>query len=112
MSWSAQTDFEIVCKRAAGRRRYNAERRAKARERFKIVIQLTVPPEGRKRGVQSRLARALGVHRSTICRDVARWERLLLDVMARCRQLKAESQIESDSVEVTDIMATGYYQQT
>jgi hypothetical protein len=99
MSWSAQTDFETVCKRAAGRRRYNADRRAKARERFKIVIDLSLPSEGRKRGSQAQLARALGVHRSTICRDVGRWKRLLLEVMDRRRQLLAENQIEIDSVE-------------
>jgi hypothetical protein len=110
MSWSAQTDFETVCKRAAGRRRYNAERRAKARERFKIVIQLTVPPEGRKRGTQARLARALGVHRSTICRDVANWKRLLLEVMDHHQRLHAESQIDTDPVEVINISTSDYYQ--
>lgn len=110
MNWSAQTEFETVCKRAAGRRRYNAERRAKARERFKIVLQLTFPPEGRKRGSQARLARALGVHRSTICRDVASWKRLLLEVMGRHRQLAAEIQVEADSVEATDVSTPDHHQ--
>jgi hypothetical protein len=110
MSWDAQTDFESVCRRAAGRRRYNAERRAKAQERFKIVLELTRPPEGRKRGAQTRLARALGVHRSTICRDVASWKRLLLEAMDRHRQLRSEIQIDSDSVEVADAREKAYYQ--
>jgi biotin operon repressor len=47
-----------------------------------VVIKLTVPSEGRKRGSQARLARALGVSRSTICRDVAKWKRLLEEVMS------------------------------
>jgi hypothetical protein len=99
MSWSNKTDFETVCKRAAGRRRYNAERRAKARERFMIVTKQTVPLEGRKRGSQARLARVLGVHRSTISRDVTRWKQLLLEVMERRRGLQAEKQIEIDYIE-------------
>lgn len=81
MNWSTQTDFEIVCKRAAGRRRYNAEKRAKARERYRIVIEVALSPDGRKRGAQTQLARLLGVHRSTICRDIAKWKRTLLKAM-------------------------------
>jgi hypothetical protein len=85
MNWSAPTNFDLVCKRAAGRRRYNAQRQAEARERFKIVIEAILPPESRKRGTQAQLARALGVHPSTICRDVKKWKRTLRDAMARLR---------------------------
>jgi hypothetical protein len=84
--WSTEISFDEVCKRAAGRRRYNAERQAKARERFKIVLAATFPPEGRKRGAQAQLARALGVHPSTVCRDVKRWKRTLQDAMRRLRE--------------------------
>jgi hypothetical protein len=50
-NWNAQTDFDVVCKRAAGRRRYNAQRRAEAQERFKEVLAKTFSPEGQKRGI-------------------------------------------------------------
>jgi predicted DNA-binding transcriptional regulator YafY len=100
MNWSAPTDFALVCKRAAGRRRYNAKRRAEARERYKIVVEAIMPTNGRKRGSQAQLARALGVSRSTICRDVAKWRRLLLDVMRRYRSLMAVSESIADTDEV------------
>ena len=90
MDWSAPTDSDAVNKRAAGRRRYNAERRAEARERYKLVVEAIMPPDGRKRGSQAQLARALGVHRSTISRDVAKWRRFLLEVMHRYRALMGE----------------------
>lgn len=104
MSWSAQTDFETVCKRASGRRRYNAKRRAKALERFKIVLELTFPSEGRKRGSQARLARALGVHRSTICRDVASWKRTLLEAAQRWQELKEGDQVLNSEAENTALI--------
>ena len=100
MNWSAPTDFESVCRRAAGRRRYNAKRRAEARERYKIVVEAIMPTNGRKRGSQAQLARALGVSRSTICRDVAKWRRLLLDVMRRHRSQIAASESIADTDEV------------
>lgn len=92
MNWGAPTDFDLVCRRAAGRRRYNAERRAEARERYKQVVEAVMSPNGRKRGSQAQLARALGVSRSTICRDVAKWRRFLLEVMHRYRSLLEENQ--------------------
>lgn len=80
-------DFDAVCKRAGGRRHYNAKRREEARKRYLQVVEAIMPSGGRKRGTQAQLARVLGVHRSTICRDVAKWRRLLLDVMRRYRAL-------------------------
>lgn len=88
VNWTEQTNFDLVCKRAAGRRRYNAKRRAEARERYKQVLEAIMPPDGRKRGSQAKLARALGVHRSTICRDVAKWRRTLLYVAQKWRCLQ------------------------
>ena len=87
MKWSAPTDLDSVCKRAAGRRRYNAKRQAEARDRFKIVLEAILPPEGRKRGTQAQLARDLGVHPATICRDVKKWKRTLIEVMMRLKVL-------------------------
>lgn len=98
MDWGAPTDFDLVCKRAAGRRRYNAQRQAEARERFKIVIATIFPPEGRKRGTQAQLARTLGVHPATICRDVKKWKRTLLEVMERLRVMRQSEEAEEISV--------------
>lgn len=89
MDWSAHIDFDAVCKRAAGRRQYNAKRRAEARARYRLVLEAIMPPDGRKRGSQAQLARTLGVHRSTISRDVAKWRQFMLDVMRRYRSLVA-----------------------
>lgn len=94
MNWSAQIDFDSVCRRAAGRRRYNAGRRAEAKERYKLVVEAILSPDGRKRGSQTKLAQALGVHRSTISRDMAKWRQTLLDAI---RILKAKNQLSSTS---------------
>ena len=99
-NWTERTDFDSVCRRAAGRRRYNVKRRAEARERYKLVVQAIVPPDGRRRGWQTRLARALGVHRSTICRDVAKWRQFMLKVMRRYRSLMGERENALDTDEV------------
>jgi hypothetical protein len=68
-NWGAPTDWEAVCRRAAGRRRYNAgRRRRKQQRRTEIIIRRT----GLDRwewGLQAALAEALGVSRATICRD-------------------------------------------
>jgi len=68
--WSARTSWETVCARAAGRRRYHAERQALQAKRWaKIICRL--PPHPWPRGLQSALARELGVSRGTISRDFA-----------------------------------------
>lgn len=96
MKWSTSTDFDSVCRRAAGRRRYNAKRRAKAGERYKQVIDAMSSLDGRKRGAQAQLARALGVHPSTICRDVARWRQFLLKVIHQYRSSIERSENAAD----------------
>lgn len=110
MSWSAKTDFDVVCKRAAGRRRYNAKRRAEARERYLQVVEAIMPTGGRERGTQAQLARALGVHRSTICRDVAKWRRFLLDVMRRYRSLIEEkgSIVDADKIKKVEAIISAW----
>lgn len=94
VNWSAPADFDLVCKRAAGRRRYNAKRQAEARERFKIVLAAIFPPEGRQRGTQAQLARTLGVHPAMICRDVKKWKRTLSEVMGRLSVLRQSEESE------------------
>jgi hypothetical protein len=106
MKWSAKTDFNVVCKRAAGRRRYNTKRRAEARERYLQVVEAIMPTGGCKRGTQAQLARVLGVHRSTICRDVAKWRRLLLEVMRRYRSLIEEKGSIVDADKIKEAEAT------
>jgi hypothetical protein len=77
--WSQFTDFDTVCARAGGRRRWNEERAARAKVRRRDVAALLLKysramnlSRGRlvHWGIYSRIARDLGVHRSTICRDV------------------------------------------
>lgn len=106
MNWGTPTDFDVVCKRAAGRRRYNAERQAEANERYKQVKAVIWSPDGRKRGTQAELARAFGVHRSTICRDVAKWRKLWQDATDRYRSLLAEREAMIDADRVMNIMNT------
>ena len=64
--WSDRTDPETVARRVAGRRHYNAVRTFRAALRRREVAALLL--DGLS---QSDIARQLGVHRSTICRDVA-----------------------------------------
>jgi hypothetical protein len=73
--WAAPTDRETVCRRAAGRRHYNAVRSFRRLERRLRVARLLLKYprwDGlrRVRGVQARIARELGVSPGTICRDV------------------------------------------
>jgi len=65
--WNQTTDFDSVCRRAGGRRRYNAAPKAKAEERREKVLE-TLERCGYKVG---RTAAALGVSRWTIRRDLA-----------------------------------------
>ena len=64
-AWSALTDPGTVARRAGGRRRYNAWRQFRAAYRRRDVARLLL--DGMR---QCDIARALGVHPSTISRDV------------------------------------------
>ena len=71
-AWSAGTSWDEISKRAAGRRRYNAVRQFRAADRRAAVARLLfVQGALTEHGTQARLARQLGVSRSTICRDIA-----------------------------------------
>lgn len=63
------TNFDGVCRRAGGRRRYNKQRQALAFVR-RMQVLVYVHHHGCAWGTFTRLADALGVHRSTILRDV------------------------------------------
>jgi hypothetical protein len=60
--------WDEVCRRAGGRRRYNKMRQVRAFKRLMMVKSLCLG-YGTGYGSQARIARELGVHRSTICRD-------------------------------------------
>ena len=72
--WGILTTWDEVCRRNAGRRRYNAGRTfLRNVRRAKIVCQLAgtgLLQARRLRGLQARLARELGVSPATICRDL------------------------------------------
>ena len=64
-NWSGFTDFEIVKRRAGGRRHYNSVRKLRAQVR-KLEAGILLMKGMRKADI----AKQLGVHRSTITRDV------------------------------------------
>lgn len=73
-SWSQPTSWDVVCRRAAGRARFNSLRTIRADHRRFRLLQLAndrnVPLTGY--GVKTMLAAELGVDPSTISRDVQR----------------------------------------
>jgi predicted RNA-binding Zn-ribbon protein involved in translation (DUF1610 family) len=67
------TDWEGICKRNAGRRRYNSVRKLRAMFRRNDVATVAARHGLMfyQHGAQARIARELKVSRSTVCRDVA-----------------------------------------
>ncbi|MBW4639789.1 MAG: hypothetical protein KME05_16445 [Gloeocapsa sp. UFS-A4-WI-NPMV-4B04] len=70
LNWSASTDIHTVCRRAGGRRSYNAHRQFQASWRRVQVVSF-LRQWGFKHGVQRQIASALGVSEATISRDLA-----------------------------------------
>ena len=68
-TWGTPTDFGTVCRRAGGRRRYNARRRAEKQWRRAQIIALVPYDRRGVWGVQALLAERFGVSKSTISRD-------------------------------------------
>jgi hypothetical protein len=67
--WHARTDFQTVCRRQAGRRKYNQWQRKFMNERRDYVWTRLVAGGLDSWGLLSEIARELGCHRSTILRD-------------------------------------------
>jgi len=76
-------EWDEICRRAGGRRRYNARRKLIAEMRRFKVAQLVKEYGLYERGVQKRIADELGVSEATISRDIA-----LLCKLARPQLLK------------------------
>jgi hypothetical protein len=76
--WRARTDWNSVCARAVGRKRYNEERKRWAGERQDEVFKLLLAYGWNRWGVVKRIAGELGVHKSTITRDRQQIERAML----------------------------------
>ena len=76
--WGAWVPADVAYRRAGGRRHYNAWRQFMAIMRRRKVGKMLLA--GKK---QVDIARALGVHRSTISRDVT-WLRELANRRGRC----------------------------
>lgn len=70
-TWAPTSDWETICRRASGRRRYNAVRQVQASvRRHKVAELLWNYPSIFAYGLQADIARKLGVSPSTICRDI------------------------------------------
>ncbi|GEM_PF-6886030 len=69
-SWRAATSWDEVCRRAAGRTRYNAQR-GRDRDRRRRLIVRWLLAHGYYWGCQAQLAHELGVKECTISRDMA-----------------------------------------
>ena len=68
-SWRRETDWDTVCRRAAGRRHYNALRQFHAALRRAEVERMWIEA-GCAYGARARIARAIGVSEATISRDI------------------------------------------
>ena len=69
MAWIPKT-FRGVCKRAAGRRRYHAQRRRARDKRQLVVLGVLVQLKWQSYGVGRILADSLSVDAATISRDI------------------------------------------
>jgi hypothetical protein len=72
IDWNHPRNWDEVCRRHAARKRWNSVRRFLANQRRQRLLALVLEIGGLQRGAQSRIAEALGVHRSTISKDFKR----------------------------------------
>ena len=81
--WRQPTDPSSAARRAGGRRLFNAARQAAAAERRALVAEIALRLQIKARGgstwgTQRLIAESLGVHPSTISRDLKRSRALVL----------------------------------
>jgi hypothetical protein len=69
IDWNHPRTWEEVCRRHAARRRWNAVKKVVAACRRGEVLEL-LTRFGWQHGTPARIARTLGVHRSTVSRDL------------------------------------------
>lgn len=72
INWQARVSDNGAHQRAGGRKRWNSLRTFLADDRRRLLLELLIDAGGLERGAQSRIAEALGVHRSTISKDLKR----------------------------------------
>jgi hypothetical protein len=70
MAWQDSVDDDEAARRAGGRRHYNARRRLAREYRRTQVANMLLRRPPFEWGAASAIARELGVHRSTICKDL------------------------------------------
>lgn len=71
MDWGEGIPTQQAYERASGRRHYNAIRRLNRELRRGEVAQLLSRYGLLTWGVQTKIARQLGINKSTVCRDIA-----------------------------------------
>jgi hypothetical protein len=72
INWQARVSDDEAYHRAGGRKRWNSLRTFLADQRRRQLLELVLELGGLERGAQSRIAEALGVHRSVISKDLKR----------------------------------------
>jgi hypothetical protein len=98
-AWSESTSDEEMQRRAGGRRLYNGVRQCRAALRRRELMTIVVRSRLKllEHGTQARLARQLGVSRSTVCRDM---KRIFAEARARgrCPFCQTRSFIDRDRI--------------
>ena len=97
-TWSAFTSTSEVHRRAAGRRKYNSVRTFHADMR-RVEVEKLFAAYGFAHGSRSRIARELGVNRSTISRDIRRLWAPEGEACPKCERMmtyKKWKQLEED----------------
>jgi hypothetical protein len=95
INWDHPRNWDEVCRRHAARKRWNSVRGFLADQRRTRLLAFVVELGGLQRGAQSRLAEALGVHRSTISKDLKR-VLPLAKICGECGTLRPRLWIEED----------------
>jgi len=80
-NWNEPATPEIAARRAGGRRRYNRWRQLQSTLRLIRIVEFMYRNgwTGREWGIRAKIAREIGLLRSTIARDMQHVERALID---------------------------------